>query len=321
MLSTRDISVIVVSAMLGTGACPVLAQNYPVKPVRIVTGGAGGSSDFQARQIAQGIAGPLGQPVIVDNRGGGLLPAGYAARALPDGYTLLLNGGSTWVTPLLQKGAPYDVVNDFSALSLISRDVNVVVVHPSVPVKSIQELIAFAKAKPGTLSYATGSVGSTGHLATELLRHMAGIDMLWVPYKGSAPAVTAVVSGEAQMLTLDAGLLIPLARSGKLRALAVTSLEPSVLAPGLPTVAAAGLPGYEAVGMTGMWTPVKTSTAIINRLNQEIVRFLSSPQAKESFLSVGAETAGTSPEQFGALVKADIARITRLIKDAGIKAN
>ena len=321
MLSSRFIALIVVSTVTGMGMRPALAQNYPVKPVRIVTGGAGGSSDFQARQIAQGISGALGQPVIVDNRGGGLLPAGYAAKALPDGYTVLLNGGSTWVTPLLQQGAPYDVINDFAPLSLVSRDVNIVAVHPSVPVKSIQELIALAKAKPGTLRFASGSVGSTGHLATELLRHMAGIDMLWVPYKGSAPAVTAVVSGEANMLTLDAGLLMPLAKSGKLRALAVTSLEPSVLAPGLPTVAASGLPGYEAVGMTGMWAPVKTPAAIINRLNQEIVRFVRSPQAKEAFLSIGAETAGTSPEQFGAIVKADIARITKLIKDAGIKAN
>ena len=308
----------VILMVLGAGV--VSGQDYPTKPVRIVTAVAGGGSDFVARQIAQGISGPLGQPVIVDNRGTGVLPGDYLAKAQPDGYTLLVNGGSTWLLPLLQK-SPYDAVRDMSPIALISRNVNVFVVHPSVPAQSVKELIALAKARPGELNYSLSSIGGAGHLAAELFKAMAGVNIVSVAYKGTSPAVTGVVAGEVQFTVADAALAAPHLKSGKLRALAVTSAEPTALAPGLPTVAASGVPGYEAIGVTGILAPAKTPGALINRLNQEVLRFLRLPDAKERLLNGGEETVGSSPEQFAAKITTDIAKIGKLIKDLGIKVN
>jgi tripartite-type tricarboxylate transporter receptor subunit TctC len=229
-------------------------------------------------------------------------------------------GGSVWTFQLLQK-APYDVLRDFSPVSLLVREVFVVAVHPSMPVKSVKELIALAKARPGELNYSSVGVGGSAHLATELFKSMAGgINVVHVPYKGNAGAITALISGEVQMLITDGGLLAPHIKAGKARAVAVTSAEPSALAPGLPTVSASGVPGYEAVSMTGVFVPAKTSAAIINRLNQEFVRFLSRPEVKEQFLGRGAEVVASSPEQFAAAVKSDLSNLGKAIKTAGIKA-
>jgi len=302
---------------LGGGA--VFGQDYPSKTIRIIGGAAGGGSDFAARLIAQGISGPLGQQVIMENRT--VIQAVEAvSKAPPDGYTLLVGGNSIWIPALLQK-VPYDVDRDFAPLLLISRDINVLAVHPSVPANSVKELIALAKARPGDLNYGSGSTGSVSHLAVELFKHMGGVNIAWIPYKGSGPAITALLTGEVQLLIVDTGLLLPHAKSGRLRALAVTSSEPSALATGLPTVAAAGLPGYEAVGMTGMFVPAKTLAAIINRLNQEMVRFIRAPDVKEKFLNIGAEIAASTPEQFGLAVKSDMNRMGKVIRDAGIKVN
>jgi tripartite-type tricarboxylate transporter receptor subunit TctC len=254
----------------------------------------------------------------VDNRGVGVIPAEIVSKSPPDGYTLFVTGANTWIAPLLQKTS-YDVVRDFSPIAQIEKAALVVAVHPSLPVKSIKELIAFAKARPGELNYSTAGVGGTSHLATELFKYMADANIVRVPYKGGGAQIAAVISGEAHMTVTDAGLLIPHAKTGKLRALAVTSAEPSALAPGLPTVAASGVPGYEAVGMTGMFAPAKTPVAIINRLNQEIVRMLKQPEIKERFLKAGAEPFGSSPEQFAAAVKSDIDKFGKMIKGAAIK--
>ena len=301
------------------GAGVVSGQDYPNKPIRIVTAAAGGGSDFMARQVAQGISGPLGQPVIVENRGGGIIPVDYVSKAPPDGYTLLVQGAVAWVAPLLLRKAPYDMVRDFSPISLLVKEVYLVAVHPSLPVKSVRELIALAKTRPGELNYSSSIAGGSGHLAGELFRSMAGVNIVHVPYKGTAASITALISGEVQLTITDAGLMTPHVKSGKLRALAVTSAEPSALVPGLPTEAASGLPGYEAVGRTGIWAPAKTPAAIIERLNQEIVRVLNLPDVKERFFNAGVEPVGSSPEQFAAIVKADIAKLGKLIKDAGIK--
>ena len=297
----------------------VSGQDYPNKPIRIITGGAGGGSDFAARLVAQGITGPLGQPVIVDNRA--TLPAiDAAAKAPPDGYTLYVGGGSLWIFPLLNK-VTYDVVRDFSPIALLVREVNVVAVNPSVAAKSIKELIALAKAKPGALNYAMNIAGGPAHLGAELFKSLAGVNIVGVAYKSNAAGVTAVIGGEVQLLISDASELMPHVKSGRLRALAVTSAEPSAMAPGLPTVAASGLPGYESSGMTEIMAPAKTPGPIINRLNQEIARHLNTAEIKERFFSAGAEVVASSPEQLAAIIKSDIAKWGKLIKDAGIKTN
>jgi len=304
-------------AVIMLGASVVSGQTYPSQLIRIITGSVGGGSDFVARQIAQGLAPPLGQPAVVENRAS-IIASETVAKAPPDGYTLLVGGASVWQTPVMQK-MNYDPVGDFSPISLISRDVFILAVHPSLPVKSVKELIALANARPGELNYAGGSTGGTTHLAGALLTSVAGVNIVNVPYKGTAPAVAALLSGEVQLAINEAGLITPHVASGKVRALAVTSATPSALVPSLPTVAASGLPGYEWIGMTHLLAPAKTTAAIINRLNQEIVRFINVPEVKERFLKAGSEVVGNSPQEFAAIIKADMVKITKVIKDAGIK--
>ena len=293
-------------------------QAYPTKPIRIVTSPAGGGGDFTARLIAQAISGPLGQPVIIDNRGPGFIPGEVASKAPPDGYTLLVNGSTLWVFPLLRK-APYDPVRDFAPIAVAERTVFIVAVHPSMPAKSIKELISLAKARPGELNYGSGSVGSTNHLGVALFASMAGINIVHVPSKGPQLAITAQIGGETQLTIFDAGLLLPHVKSGRLRALAVTSADPSVLVPGVPTVAASGIPGYQATGTTAVLAPANTPTAIITRLNEEIVRGLNRPEIKQQFLNAMVETVASSPEQLAATMKSDMAKMSKVIQDAGIK--
>ena len=305
--------------IMSLGAAPVSGQDYPSKPIRIVAGAPGSGSDFVSRIIAQGISGPLGQPVVIDNRIA-LMSAELVSKAAPDGYTLLVQGASLWIVGLLQK-ITYDVLTDFSPITIVNREVLVLVVHPSLPAKSVKELIALAKAQPGALNYASGSTGGPAQLGVELFKSMSGTDIVGVPYKGSAAGITAVISGEVQLTVYDAGLVMPHVKTGKLRALAATSSEPSALTPGLPTVAGSGLPGYELVGRTGVWAPAKTPAAIVNRLNQEIVRLLQQADVKEKFLTSGAEAVGSSPEQFSATVKVELAKWRKVIKDANIKVD
>jgi len=295
----------------------VYGQAFPSKVIRIITAAAGGGSDFNARQVAQGISGPLGQQVIVDNRTP-LQASETVSKAAPDGYTLMVGGDSMWVLSLLRQ-TPYDPVSDFTPISLISMDANVVAVHPSIPVKSIKDLIALAKAKPGELNYSSTPTGGSPHLAAELFKSMAGVNIVRVGYSGGAAAITALISGEVQMTIASAGSATPHAKSGKLNALAVTTAQPTALVPGLPTVAASGLPGYEFVGVTGIWAPAKTPASIIDTLNREIVRALNRPDVKERFLNSGLEIVASSPVQFAAAIKADMAKMGKVIKDAGIK--
>ena len=318
MLTTRFIISTFMVIMLSLVMGAVSGQTYPSKVIHIVTGTVGGNSDFTARQIAQGITGPLGQPVVVDNRGSGVLPMEAAFKTAPDGYTLLLNGASIWILPFFQKTA-YDPVKDFSPISLVSRDFNLLVVHPSVPAKSVKELIALAKARPGELNYASTTIAGPQYLGLELFKSMAGVNIVNVPYKGIAFAITGLISGEVQVLLVDPSLAMPHVKTGKLRALAVTGAQPTALVPGLPTVAGSGLPGYEVTGMTGIFAPAKTPEAIINRLNQEIVRFLNRTETKELFLNAGVEIVANSPDEFAAIIKSDTARTGKLLKDAGIK--
>jgi tripartite-type tricarboxylate transporter receptor subunit TctC len=294
------------------------AQDYPNKSIRIITTNIGGNSDFNARQVAQGISGPLGQPVIVDNRTA-IQAAEAVSKAPPDGYALLVAGGALWLTPLMQK-TPYDV-SDFAPISLIEILANIVIVHPSLPVKSIKDLITLAKARPGELNYGSGNTGGSSHLGVELFKSMAGVNIVRVVFKGSGPVIPALFSGEVQLTFADVGSVVPHMKSGRLRALAVTSAEPSALVPGLPPVAASGLPGFESVSYNGMFAPARTPDVVIRRLNQEIVRVLSRADVKEKFLSYGEEIVTSSPEQFTATIKSHVATWGKVIKDAGIKVD
>lgn len=302
------------------GASLVSGQAYPNKPIRIVTNAAGGGADFVARLIARGLTERLPQPVVVDNRGGsGLIPGEVVSKAPADGYTLILAAVSFWVRPLLQN-APYDPVRDFAPISMVGRSPLVLVVHPSLPVRSVKELIALAKARPGALNYATGGTGSSPHIAVALFAAMAGIKIVHVPYKGGGPALIDLLSGQVQM-TIDGSQLVPHIKSGKLRALAVTTLQPTALFPDLPPVAAAGVPGYESAGIYGVLAPAKTPVTLIKRLNEEIVRAIHQADVKEKFISVGVEVVGSSPEELVAKLNSEIPRWSKVIKDASIRSD
>ena len=293
-------------------------QDYPNKPIRMLTQAVGSTNDYIARIMAQGLIDRLGQQIIVDNRPVITSLAQLVANSPPDGYTLLSAGSPVWTLPLLQK-APYDPLKDFAPVSLMARSLNVLVVHPSLPANSVKELIALAKARPGVFNYASGGTGGTGHLTGELFKSMAGVNIVHVPYKGGAAAISDLLAGQVQMTFDSPSTVMPLAKAGKLRVLAVTSAAPTELVPGLPTVAAS-LPGFESVTTFGMFAPAKTPMVVVRRLNQEIDRVLKTADVKEKFLGRGIEVAYSSPEQFAALIRSDSAMMGKVIKDAGIKA-
>ncbi|MBI4190232.1 MAG: tripartite tricarboxylate transporter substrate binding protein [Betaproteobacteria bacterium] len=305
------------SALLGTGSA--LGQDYPNKPIHIITAPPGASGDFAARLIAQGLTASLGRQVIVENRTG-FISIESVAKAPPDGYTLLLLGNTIWVMPLLRGNASWDPIRDFSPITLAATTPGILVVHASLPVKSVKELIALAKARPGELNYGSTATGATNHLAGELFKSMAKVNIVHVPYNGGGPALNGLITGEVQLMFPAAGSVTPLVRSGRLKALAVASAQPSALVPGLPTVASAGLPGFEMMTMTTIFAPAKTPVAIINRLNQEIVRVVNKPDVKARFFDSGSEVVGSSPEQLGAAMQADMSRLTEVAKTAGIHA-
>ena len=301
-------------------AATAVAQNYPDRPVRIVTAEAGGSQDVAARILAVGLTPALGQQVIIDNRASGVIPGEVVARAKPDGHTLLVYAGTFWLQPLVRKSVPYDPVRDFSPITLVVTSPTVLVVHPALPVKSVKELVALVKARPGELNYAMGSAGSANHLAAELFKSMTGADMLGIGYRGNGPAVNALISGQVQLMFATASSVMPLVKSGRLRAIAVASEKASALAPELPTIAASGLAGYESISTTGFFAPSSTSAAIIGRLNRDSVRYLQTAEARQRFLAVGAETVGSTPEELAGKVKSEMARMSKVIRDAGIRA-
>jgi len=306
------------ASLLTLGASLGFSQDYPNKPIRIITSPAGGSSDMTARLIAQAISGPMLQPLIVDNRPIEVIVE-TVAKASPDGYTLLLAANNLWIGPLMQKTS-YDPVSDFSPITLLTKSPSVLVVHPSVPVNSVKELIALAKARPGELNYGSTGTGGSSHLAAELFKAMAHVDIKRINYKGTPQAINALLGAEIQLSFTPAAAIAPHLKSGKLKALAVTGSAPSKLVPGISTMAASGLPGYESLAIQGIFTPAKTSMAIVSRLNQEIVRFLKTQEAKEKFSNIGVEAVGSSPDELAAMMKSEMLRMGKVIKDAGIKS-
>ena len=318
-MSVRAYTIGLCVAALAAGAAS--AQNYPTKPIRLLASGVGGGGDFTARLIAVGLTSRLGQQVIVDNRPGGLIPGEIVAKAQPDGHTIMLVGIVIWLSPFMRDTMPFDPVRDFAPITLAVTTPNVLVVHPALPVKSVTDLIALAKQKPGALNYATSGAGNSNHIAGELFKAMAGVDMVQVNYKGAALALNDVLSGRVEVMFATAAAAASHVSTGRLRALAVTSAQPSAVAPGLPTVAASGLPGYESGSTLGVFAPAATPAAIVNLLNREIVQFLNVPSTRERLLKAGIEVVGSSPAQFAAAIRTDMTRIGKIIRDAGIRTD
>jgi tripartite-type tricarboxylate transporter receptor subunit TctC len=316
-MGTPALKAALAAVMVMSASGPASAQEYPMKPVRLVTSAAGGGGDILTRLLAQALTGPMGQSMIVDNRGG-ILAFEAVAKAAPDGYTLLSSPNNFWLLPFMQN-VSYDPIRDFVPITLYVRSPNVIVVHPSLPVKSIKELVALAKAKPGQLNFAAGSTGSSSHLAAELFKITAGANIVHIAYKGAAAALNDTIAGNVFLLFSNTAAVAPHAKSGRLRSLAVTSAQPSALAPDLPTVAGSGYPGYEAAAMYGLFAPAGSPAAAINRLNQETLRALVRSDVKERFFNAGVETVGTTPDQLFAAIKSEMTRLGKVIKDAGIR--
>lgn len=300
------------------------AADYPNKPIRlIVPFSAGGGADIVARAVAQKVGESLGQTMVVDNRAGAAAIIGMeaAAKSAPDGYTLVLGQtGPNSINPGLYEKLSYDPVKDFAPVSLLTTYPYVMVVYPEVPVKTVKELIDYAKARPGEVTFASAGTGGANHLAAELFASMAGIKLAHVPYKASAPALVDVIAGHVAMMLDPIITSMPHVRQGKLRALGVSSLKRSPVAPELPALAETGLPGYEAIGWHGVLAPAGTPREIVDKLNTEIVKALRTPEMRARFAEQGAEPVGDTPEQFQAFLKEDLAKWTRVIKAAGVRA-
>jgi len=296
-------------------------QGYPSKPIRMIASGVGGAGDYTARLVATALTSRLGQQVIVDNRPGGLIPGEIVAKAEPDGQTVMLVGIVIWLSPFMRKTMPFDPVRDFAPITLAVTVPNVLVVHPKLRVDSVQDLTALAKQKPGALNYATSGMGNSNHIAGELFKAMAGVDIVQVNYRGAALALNDLLSGRVEMMFATATAAAPHVSSGRLKALAITSAEPSPLMPGLPTVAASGLPGYESGSTLGVFAPAATPKPIVNVLNREIVQFLHSPAAKEQFHRRGIQVVGSSPTEFATAIKTDMAVKGKVLRAAGIRTD
>jgi tripartite-type tricarboxylate transporter receptor subunit TctC len=296
--------------------------SYPTKAIRMVVPFApGGGTDIIARLVAQDLSQSWGQTVVVDNRGGsgGVVGTEIAARAAPDGYTMMLCSLGFSYAPALYRKLPYDTEKDFSPISLVATQPFVYVVLPALEVNSIKELVALAKAKPNAIRYGSGGSGSSSHLGTELLRVMTGIEMAHIPYKGTGPALTAMLGGEIQMQLIGISSVVPHLKSGRMRALAVSGAKRSPAAPELPTVAESGVPGYAFDVWYGMLFPAATPRAIVNKAGSEINRVLKNPALMQRFAAVGVEPAGTTPDEFAKLVRSEIAKWRKVVESAKIK--
>ena len=317
----RVLAGFMLACLAGIAAGAATAQNYPVKPIRIfVPQSAGGSTDLVARPLAQKLGDALGQTVVVDNRpgAGSVIGTDLVAKAAPDGYTLLAVAASVTMSPSLYK-LPFDPLRDLAPISQLSSLPNILVVHPALPVKSVQEFVAFAKARPGQLNYGSSGVATGTHLSMELLMYMAGISMAHVPYKGGSLNVNALIAGETQVNFSTISTALPHVKSGRLRALAVSTARRASAAPEVPTVAEAGLPGYDYSSWIGLLAPAKTPQAIIGRLNTDAVRAMHTREIKAILAVEGSEAMGSSPAEFDAVMKAEVSRWMKVVKAAGIK--
>lgn len=313
---------VVALAGLG-GTAPALAQGggYPSKPIKIVVPyPPGGFNDTLARTVSAKLQTAWGQPVLVENRPGGATVIGIdqVAKAPPDGHTLVIVPFSFAVNPFIFAKLPYDSQKDFAPVTLAATTANLLAVHPSLPVSSVKELIAMAKAKPGSLSYASTGIGSSNHLSMEKFKQMAGVDITHVPYKGSGPAVTDLIGGQVQVMFDNISNVLPHVKSGKLKVLAVTTPARSPLLPEVPTVTESGVPGYEVAVWFGLAAPAGTPKPVIDKLNDGIVNVLKQPDVKAQFAALGVEAVGSSPEAFAAHIAAQRTMWSKVVRDAGV---
>ncbi len=299
------------------------AQSYPSKPIKIVVPyPPGGFNDTLGRTLAAKFTESWGQPAVVENKPGAntVIGVDYVAKSAPDGYTLLVVAFPFAVTPSLLKNMPYDTVKDFAPVIHAAQSPNLLVVNPTLPVKTVGELIALAKSKPDSLSYASTGNGSSNHISMELFKSLAGVKMVHIPYKGSGPAVTDLLGGQVQVMFDNTPNVLPQVKAGKLRALGSSGTQRSALAPDVPTVSEAGVPGYEVMVWFGLVAPAGTPREVVMKLNAEVTRILALPDVRERFLSQGVEPVGSTPEQFGEHIKAQMAKWARVVNDAGVKA-
>lgn len=313
-------------SILTTCCAPALAQtdvaSYPSRPIRIVVPQSpGASTDLTARLMAQKLTESFRQTVVVDNRPGAGSTSGteIVARAAPDGHTLLVVASSLTISPALYTRLTYDPVRDFTPVSQLSKFPNLLAAHPSFAAKTLNDVIALAKARPATINYASPGTGTGAHMSVELLKQVTGIDLVQIPFKGGGPAMIAAIGGQTQLIIGTTLGLFPHVRSGKLRAIAITSLKRSAVEPGIPTFAESGAPGYEHEPWNGLLAPAQTPKPIVAKLNAEVVRILSAPEVRKVFANDGAEAVGNSPEAFAAIVKSEAAKWAKVVKAAGIK--
>jgi tripartite-type tricarboxylate transporter receptor subunit TctC len=322
--SSRDkkaraaLAALVLSALAGAASA-----QYPSHPVRfIVPSAVGGGTDIIARAIALKLSESLGAQFVVENRPGAgqMIGIELAAKAPADGYTILMAASTLAINPIMYKAVPYDPVRDFAPITQAATLPNVVVVHPSLPVKSIAELVAYAKARPGQLNFASAGIGTSPQMSIELLKSMAGIDMVHIPYKGTAPGVVDVLAGQVLVMAPNVLTALPHIKSGKLRALAVTSPKRSAALPDVPSVAEAGLPGYDSTQWYGVLAPAGTQREIVARLHGAIARALRDEEVGKRLAADGAEPVGSSPEEFAAFIKSETEKWAKVAQTAGIKA-
>ncbi len=311
--------------LVAAGMCTsdaLLAQTYPSRPLRIIVPQSpGASTDLTARLVAQRLSDVFKQPVVVDNRPGAgtIIGTELVVRATPDGHTLLIVAAGITVNPSIYKRMPYDTERDLAPVTQLTRFPNLLAAHPSFAAKSLQDLLALAKARPGTINYASAGLASGTHMSMELLKTMTGIDLVHIPYTGGGPAVTAAIGGQVQLNIGTTVGVLPHVRSGKLRAIAVTTAKRSPAAPEIPTIAESGVPGYDHGPWNGMFAPAKTPPAVIAKIHAEVARVLQAPEVRKVFANEGVESVASTPQEFAAVIREELAMWPKVVKAAGIK--
>jgi tripartite-type tricarboxylate transporter receptor subunit TctC len=313
------------SVVVALVAFAAQAAEWPDKPIRVILSvPAGATPDVTARLVFPGLSQQLGVSLVADNRagGGGVIGAEIAAKSAPDGYTLFISSpGALTILPHMRKGIPYDTIRDFAPVSLISIGPFVLMTHPSVPAKTVRELIALAKSQPGKLNYASAGNGVANHLAGELFKQMAGVDIVHVPYKGAPQAVTDVLAGHMNMMFNSVAPIVGYIKTGKIRVLGIASLQRSPQLPDVPTIHESGVPGFEAVNWFGLFAPAKTPRPIINRVNAALVKTVKTPELQAQFIALGADPVGSTVEEFTAFVKRDMEKYEKVVRISGAKVD